>query len=41
MKVGETVDDPGYEARGCLAGTRYCRVTPEGEVVSCLPTAGF
>ncbi|MDP6174233.1 MAG: radical SAM protein, partial [Rhodospirillales bacterium] len=25
----------GYEAGGCLAGTRYCRVTPEGEVTAC------
>lgn len=25
----------GYEAGGCLAGTRYCRVTPEGEVTPC------
>lgn len=25
----------GYEASGCLAGTRYCRVTPEGEVTPC------
>ena len=25
----------GYEAGGCLAGTRYFRVTPEGEVTAC------
>ncbi len=25
----------GYEAGGCLAGTRYCRVTPDGEVTPC------
>ena len=25
----------GYEAGVCLAGTRYCRVTPEGEVTAC------
>lgn len=25
----------GYHAGGCLAGTRYCRVTPEGEVTAC------
>ncbi|MHA1565908.1 MAG: radical SAM protein [Alphaproteobacteria bacterium] len=25
----------GYEAGGCLAGTRYCRVTPEGGVTAC------
>jgi AdoMet-dependent heme synthase len=25
----------GYEAGGCLAGTRYCRVTPEGAVTAC------
>jgi len=25
----------GYEAGGCLAGTRYCRVTPEGDVTAC------
>ena len=25
----------GYEAGGCLAGTRYCRITPEGEVTPC------
>ncbi len=25
----------GYEAGGCLAGTRYCRVTPEGELTPC------
>lgn len=25
----------GYEAGGCLAGTRYCRVTPEGDVTPC------
>ncbi len=25
----------GYEAGGCLAGTRYCRVTPAGEVTPC------
>lgn len=25
----------GYEAGGCLAGTRYCRVTPEGLVTAC------
>ena len=25
----------GYEAGGCLAGTRYCRVTPQGEVTAC------
>ena len=25
----------GYEAGGCLAGTRYCRVTPEGELTAC------
>ena len=24
-----------YEAGGCLAGTRYCRVTPEGELTAC------
>lgn len=25
----------GYEAGGCLAGTRYCRVTSEGELTPC------
>ena len=25
----------GYDAGGCLAGTRYCRITPEGEVTPC------
>ena len=25
----------GYEAGGCLAGTRYCRITPTGEVTPC------
>ncbi|MFQ5774494.1 MAG: radical SAM protein [Kiloniellaceae bacterium] len=25
----------GYQAGGCLAGTRYCRVTPEGAVTPC------
>jgi AdoMet-dependent heme synthase len=25
----------GYEAGGCLAGTRYCRITPEGAVTAC------
>ncbi len=25
----------GYEAGGCLAGTRYCRVTPTGEITPC------
>ncbi len=25
----------GYEAGGCLAGTHYCRVTPEGAVTAC------
>ena len=25
----------GYEAGGCLAGTRYCRITPMGGVTSC------
>ncbi|MDP6390540.1 MAG: radical SAM protein [Alphaproteobacteria bacterium] len=25
----------GYEAGNCLAGTRYCRVTPAGEVTPC------
>lgn len=25
----------GYEVGGCLAGTRYCRVTPEGELTPC------
>jgi len=25
----------GYDAGGCLAGTRYCRVTPEGAVTAC------
>jgi radical SAM protein with 4Fe4S-binding SPASM domain len=25
----------GYEAGGCLAGKRYCRVTPEGEMTAC------
>jgi radical SAM protein with 4Fe4S-binding SPASM domain len=25
----------GYEAGGCLAGSRYCRVTPEGRVTAC------
>ncbi len=25
----------GYEAGGCLAGTRYLRVTPEGNVTAC------
>ena len=25
----------GYEAGGCLAGSRYCRVTPEGSVTAC------
>ncbi|MCG3143199.1 MAG: Coenzyme PQQ synthesis protein E [Gammaproteobacteria bacterium] len=26
---------PGLEAAGCLAGRRYCRVTPEGELTPC------
>jgi len=25
----------GYEAGGCIAGTRYARITPEGEVTPC------
>jgi radical SAM protein with 4Fe4S-binding SPASM domain len=25
----------GYDAGGCLAGTRYCRITPEGGVTAC------
>ena len=25
----------GYEAGGCLAGTRYCRVTPQGDLTAC------
>ncbi len=25
----------GYEAGGCLAGRRYCRVTPEGDLTPC------
>ncbi|MFQ5626964.1 MAG: radical SAM protein [Methyloligellaceae bacterium] len=25
----------GYEASGCLAGTRYCRVTPTGGITAC------
>lgn len=25
----------GYEAGGCLAGKRYCRITPEGELTPC------
>jgi AdoMet-dependent heme synthase len=25
----------GYEAGGCLAGTRYCRITPTGGVTAC------
>lgn len=25
----------GYEAGGCLAGTRYCRLTPEGDITAC------
>jgi radical SAM protein with 4Fe4S-binding SPASM domain len=25
----------GYEAGGCLAGSRYCRITPEGGVTAC------
>ncbi len=25
----------GYEAGGCLAGTRYCRVKPNGDVTAC------
>lgn len=25
----------GYEAGGCLAGTRYCRVTPVGGITAC------
>ncbi len=25
----------GYEAGGCLAGTHYCRITPEGDVTPC------
>jgi len=25
----------GYDAGGCLAGTRYARITPEGEVTAC------
>jgi len=25
----------GYDAGGCMAGTRYCRVTPEGSVTAC------
>ncbi len=28
-------DNPGLEAAGCLAGHRYCRVTPEGELTPC------
>lgn len=26
---------PGAEGDGCIAGTRYCRVTPEGGVTAC------
>lgn len=29
------VPTDGLEAGGCLAGTRYCRITPEGEVTPC------
>ncbi|MCG3201271.1 MAG: Coenzyme PQQ synthesis protein E [Gammaproteobacteria bacterium] len=29
------VATPGLEAAGCLAGRRYCRVTPEGELTPC------
>ncbi len=29
-----TLND-GYEAGGCMAGTRYCRVTPEGDLTPC------
>lgn len=25
----------GYEGGGCLAGSRYCRITPEGQVTAC------
>jgi len=25
----------GYEGGGCMAGTRYCRVTPDGQVTAC------
>lgn len=25
----------GYEGGGCLAGTHYCRITPEGDVTPC------
>ncbi len=25
----------GYDAGGCLAGTRYCRITPQGGVTAC------
>lgn len=25
----------GYDVGGCLAGTRYCRVTPEGDLTPC------
>jgi len=25
----------GYEAGGCLAGTRYCRITPTGGITAC------
>ncbi|MFQ5973072.1 MAG: radical SAM/SPASM domain-containing protein, partial [Alphaproteobacteria bacterium] len=25
----------GYEAGGCLAGTKYCRVTPDGKLTPC------
>lgn len=25
----------GYEAGGCIAGTHYCRVTPEGDLTPC------
>ena len=25
----------GYEGGGCIAGTHYCRITPEGEVTAC------
>ena len=25
----------GYEGGGCIAGTHYCRITPEGDVTAC------
>lgn len=42
IRLTREVDPPppitladGYEAAGCLAGKRYCRVTPEGDLTPC------